>query len=66
MTTEYGYGRSEFLELEPDEIAAAIFPAIRQHIDTAHQISDWNLINHARATYGSDVAARVAEGCNGS
>lgn len=62
MTVEYGYELVEFLELEPDEVAAAIFPAIRQQVDATGQISDWNLLNHARTAYGNDAAARVAEG----
>ena len=62
MTLAYGHEMAEFLELEPDEIAAAIFPAIRQQLDASHQISDWNLVNDARIAHGNVAAARVAEG----
>lgn len=62
MSGPYGYPRDEFLELEPDEVAAAILPAVKTMAD-AHDgsIDAWNVINDARIL-GEREMRVVAEG----
>jgi uncharacterized protein (TIGR02391 family) len=64
MSGPYGYTREAFLALEPDEVAAAIFPDIRKQVESSSygKISDWNLLNQARTQLGNEEAAVVAEG----
>lgn len=62
MPYVFGYELDEFLELEPDQIAAAIYPDVNRQWESAGQISDWNVLNDARQAHGNDVAGRVAEG----
>jgi uncharacterized protein (TIGR02391 family) len=57
--TVYGYSREEFLDLEPDEIAAAILPGIRAG---RPPFSLWNILNDARQSHDEQVAIRVSEG----
>jgi uncharacterized protein (TIGR02391 family) len=57
--TVYGYSREDLLDLEPDEIAAAILPGIRSG---RSPFSLWNILNEARQQHDEDVATRVSEG----
>jgi uncharacterized protein (TIGR02391 family) len=59
MSDVYGYDREDFLELEPDEIAGAILPSLRQH---PAQISLWNTLMESRQAHDDEIANRVAEG----
>lgn len=58
----YGYDVADFLLLEPDEVAAAILPAVKAQQERAGQVSGWNVLNDARNAYGDGVAQVVAEG----
>jgi uncharacterized protein (TIGR02391 family) len=60
MPEVYGYDREQFLELEPDEIAAAILPTIRR--GSPNQINLWSKLMEAREAHGDEVANRFAEG----
>jgi uncharacterized protein (TIGR02391 family) len=62
MPDVHGYDLAEFLELEPDQIAAAIYPEVKGQWDRVGQISEWNMLNDARQAHGGEVAARVSEG----
>jgi uncharacterized protein (TIGR02391 family) len=64
MSGPYGYTREAFLALEPDEVAAAIFPDIKKQVEssTYGKISDWNILLAARTQLGDKEAAIVAEG----
>lgn len=62
MTVAFGYELVDFLALEPDEVAAAIFATVKQQWDAIGQISGWNLLNDARASVGNQAAGLVAEG----
>jgi uncharacterized protein (TIGR02391 family) len=62
MPEVFGYDADEFLELEPDELAAAIFEEVKRQWDSLGRIVAWNLLNDARQAHGIDVANRVAEG----
>lgn len=62
--TVFGYSTEGFLELEPDEVAAAILPRLREVAAGTQygQINEWNVLNEARAAHGSSAALKVAEG----
>lgn len=59
MTDVYGYSREGFLELEPDEIAAAILSTMRRYPD---QIDLWSQVMESRTSHGDEIANRYAEG----
>jgi uncharacterized protein (TIGR02391 family) len=59
--TVYGYSRDDFLELEPDEVGAAIFSTVVGQA-APDQIIPWNSLNQARTQHGEDVANVVGEG----
>jgi len=56
----FGYDLAEFLELEPDQIAAAIYSEVKRQWGSTGQISDWNVVNDARTAHGVEVAGRTA------
>jgi len=60
----YGHDDDAFLELQPDEVAAAIMPTILVEWNarsTQRLVSRWNLLNGARHQHGDRVAAIVSE-----
>lgn len=61
----YGYDLEEFLTLDPDEIAAAIWPEILRVWESRTDqpvVGVWNLVQSANLRFGSDVAGRYSEG----
>jgi len=58
----YDYDLGDFLLLEPDEVAAAILPAVKAQQERSGQVSGWNVLNDARIAHGEAVAQVVAEG----
>lgn len=65
MSDVYGRDLTDFLELDPDEIAAAIWPEVKRAWESrpsGRLVARWNLLNDARTRYGGEVANRVSEG----